>query len=80
MDELVTFMGTLNPKPSEDLIFGCQYHLWRAGEYIDYATWTKDANIGNSFQKMVISNGELIRMVYSADYWELKFDCSLTKH
>jgi len=55
----------LNPK-DEKLIFGCKYSLYLKGKYLGVAIWTKDENIGNSFQ--TISSENKVN-VYLPDRW-----------
>jgi len=66
---LQDYLRSLNPNPSQQqiLIYGSKYHLWRDGEYLGIATWTKDSNIGDSFQ---IESSEEVEVVI-ADKWEL---------
>jgi len=75
--ELHNYMKSLNPKDSEKaiLIYGSSYHLWRDDEYLGVAIWTKDDNVGDSFQVGVVgTGGKLIQQVYIADKWELKIN------
>ena len=75
--ELHSYMKSLNPKDNEKaiLIYGSSYHLWRDGEYLGVAVWTKDVNVGDSFQVGVVdTKGRLIQQVYIADKWELKIN------
>ena len=75
MDKLEDYLRSLNPNEDEKTIFiyGSEYHLWRDGEYIGKATWTKDENIGDGFQKTVIDKetGEGLQQVLIADKWQL---------
>lgn len=66
---LESYLHSLNPKEDEKaiLVYGGQYHLWRDGKYIGVATWTKDENIGDSFQD---TTGEYVE-VFKADKWQL---------
>ena len=70
MQDLQDFLHSLNPKKDEQaiLIYGSKYHLWRDGEYLGIATWTKDENVGDSFQE---DTGTGVRNVFIADKWEL---------
>lgn len=66
------YLKSLNPKPDKSLIHGKTYDLWKNGEYLGTATWTKDENIGDSFQSQEVSeDGELINLVYLPDAWRL---------
>ena len=52
------------------LIYGSKYKLWRDGKYLGVATWTKDENVGDSFQRP----SETIKglsTVFVADKWAL---------
>ena len=75
MQDLQDFLHSLNPKKDEQaiLIYGSKYHLWRGGEYLGIATWTKDENVGDSFQESVLDEetGLVIQNVFTADKWEL---------
>ena len=65
---------SLNPQleDQECLAYGCKYKLWRNGKYIGVATWTKDDNVGDSFQNESINDtGETVNVVYVADKWVL---------
>ena len=66
---LMRYLKSVNPKPFQQpiLIYGCQYHLWRNGEYLGVATWTKDSNFGDGFQRESSKNAEVV----IADKWEL---------
>ena len=73
MSDLLKYMRSINP-PADNviLIYGRKYRLWRDGEYIGIATWTKDSNIGDSFQEPVPREDGLEEVdVYIADKWEL---------
>nr|DAG72854.1 MAG TPA: hypothetical protein [Caudoviricetes sp.] len=69
------FLKSLNPKDDEKhiLIYAKEYKLWRDGEYIGTAIWTKDDNVGDSFQKKRYDPkiDRYINDVYVADSWEL---------
>lgn len=73
--ELQDFLKSKNPNENEQhiLIYGKEYKLWRDGKYIGTATWTKDDNLGDSFQKSEFkpSLGRNIQQVFIADAWEL---------
>jgi hypothetical protein len=56
-------------KRNDLLIYGAEYYLYRDGEYIGYAVWTDDENIGEAFIEN-LPNGSLL--VYNADEWEIK--------
>mgnify|MGYP003601945996 CR=1 FL=1 len=44
----------------------------RDGKYLGKATWTKDFNVGDSFQKQVVDEkGRIINQVFVADSWML---------
>jgi hypothetical protein len=66
---MLDYLHNLNPKEDEKtiLIYGSKYHLWRDGKYIGVATWTKDENVGDSFQDR--SGDDII--VFKADHWQL---------
>lgn len=69
------FLKSINPQKDEQaiLVYGSKYHLWREGEYLGVATWTKDENVGDSFQESVLDEetGLSIQNVFTADKWEL---------
>ncbi|WP_284464865.1 hypothetical protein [Chryseobacterium sp.] len=69
------FIKSLNPKEDEKhiLIYGKEYKLWRDGQYIGTAFWTKDENVGDSFQmkKYDPKTDRNVNKVYVADSWEL---------
>lgn len=71
--DLPAYRRSLNPDPSEQgfCIYGREDHLWRNGEYLGIATWTKDENVGDCFQQIVFENGINSRKVFTADRWEL---------
>ncbi|MBS0647371.1 MAG: hypothetical protein JSR97_12400 [Verrucomicrobia bacterium] len=75
MCELQDYLKSLNPKTDEQaiLIYGKKYKLWREGEYLGIATWTKDENVGDSFQTHEEKNDEgfYAVKVFIADKWEL---------
>jgi hypothetical protein len=52
--------------------YGKEYYLCRDGKSIGIATWTNDPNIGDSFIAQEEHNGEIVNVVYIADYWEEK--------
>lgn len=70
--QITDYLKSLNPseKESQKLEYNSQYLLWRDERYIGIATWTKDENIGDSFQKEYMSNGRLVNGVYVADKWK----------
>lgn len=72
---LQKFLKSINPKKDEQaiLVYGGKYRLWREGEYLGVATWTKDENVGDSFQESVLDeeSGLVIQNVFMADKWEL---------
>ena len=69
------FLKSLNPKTNEKhiLIYGKEYKLWREGKYLDKAIWTKDENVGDSFQTKRFDEKiqRHISDVWIADAWEL---------
>lgn len=68
------YLKSLNPKKSEKhiLLFGKTYKLWREGNYLGEAIWTKDDNVGDSFQtQFTDEKGRVINQVYIADKWML---------
>jgi len=69
------YLKSLNPKKDDQaiLLYNSKYHVWREGEYLGIATWTKDENVGDSFQNKVFDEEEgcYIQKVYVADKWEL---------
>ncbi len=69
MKNLENYIRSINPQPYEQviLIYGSKYKMWLKGKYIGEATWTKDENIGDSFQ---IKKGNEIH-VATPDRWEL---------
>ena len=71
-EDLQSYMKSLNPSEGEQLIliYGSKYRLWRDGKYIGIATWTKDDNVGDSFQ-VVDPLGRKPNQVYIADKWDL---------
>lgn len=72
--DIQKYLKSLNPDMNqhEDLIYGREYKLWRKGKYIGVAVWTKDDNVGDSFQRDSINDiGEKIAIVYIADKWVL---------
>ena len=74
MCEIQDYLKSLNPKKDEQhiLIFDREYELWRDGKYLGKATWTKDFNVGDSFQKQVVDEkGRIINQVFVADSWML---------
>lgn len=48
------------------LIYGVEYKLFREGEFIGYAKWVNDENIGDSFIN-TLKDGT--KHVYTADEW-----------
>ncbi len=74
MCDLQDYIKSINPKKDEQaiLIFNREYELWRDGKYLGKATWTKDSNVGDSFQKQVVDDkGRIINQVFVADSWML---------
>lgn len=73
MDNITDYLRSLNPSgdESKSLKYDTEYLLYREGVYIGIATWVKDINVGDSFQKDFISKeGQLISGVYVADEWK----------
>lgn len=52
--------------------YGKTYLLWRDGEFIGEATWTKDKNVGDAFIAQEEMYGQLMTVVYFADSWTEK--------
>lgn len=74
VDRLQKFIKSLNPKKQEQaiLFYGSSYRLFRKGRYLGVATWTKDENVGDSFQQSVVDKlGNILVEVYVPDRWEL---------
>lgn len=72
MDKMKKYLQSLNPKPSDELIPGCEYNLWSEEKHIGIATWTLDENVGDSFQRSVLTkDGVLVQQVFLPDKWEL---------
>lgn len=75
MPDILDYLKSLNPQRNEQaiLIYGSNYHLWRDGEYLGTAVWTKDDNVGDSFQTGIFDEetGITIQQVFLADKWEL---------
>ena len=73
MRNLEDYIRELSPKEKDQaiLIYGGQYHIWLEGNYLGIAMWTEDEYLGDSFQNQFSLNGELYRLVYVADAWEL---------
>lgn len=73
--EMEEYLKSLNPKDNEKhiLIYGKQYKLWREDQYLGVATWTKDENVGDSFQtkRYEPTIDRNINEVMVADTWEL---------
>lgn len=72
--EMQKYLKSLNPQPENQaiLIYGRQYILYRDGVRIGIATWTKDDNVGDSFQTISENEeGEKVNQVWMADRWEL---------
>lgn len=53
----------------DELEYGKTYLIWRDGEFIGEATWTKDDNVGDSFLAKELINDQEVNMVYFADSW-----------
>lgn len=71
--EIQDYLKSLNPQKADQsiLIYGSTYKLWRDNEFIGEAVWTKDDNVGDSFQNVKYIDGQQIREVFVADFWEL---------
>lgn len=73
--ELEDYLKSLNPQKEEQtiLVYNSEYHLWYEGEYLGVAKWTKDKNVGDSFQTDGIheKTGHKVHEIYRADKWEL---------
>lgn len=55
------------------LIYGKEYHLWRDGQYLGFAKYVDDENIGEAFIKEgVTDEGFICNQVFCADEWKLK--------
>lgn len=52
--------------------YGKTYLLWRDGEFIGEATWTKDKHIGDSFIGKEEIDDKIMTVVYFADTWTEK--------
>ena len=52
--------------------YGKTYLLWRDGEFIGEATWTKDSNVGDSFIADEEIDGKIHKVVYFVDSWTEK--------
>jgi hypothetical protein len=78
MESLQDFFRSKNPKKEDQalLLYNSKYHLWKDGEYLGIATWTKDENVGDSFQSSFFDKeeGSIVQRVYEADKWELVID------
>jgi len=76
--ELEDFFRSKNPKKEDQalLLYNSNYHLWKDGEYLGIATWTKDENVGDSFQNSFFDKEEdcIVQKVYEANKWELVID------
>ena len=68
--DLQHYLKSLNPK-SPDLIYNAEYHVWLHGEYLGTAKWTRDENVGDSFQRVIEKDGQLLTEVFTPDKWEL---------
>ena len=68
------YIKSLNKNASLGLVYGWKYEIWRDGEYLGVATWTKDKEFGDSFQSSEFDydSGCIVQMVYSANAWKLK--------
>lgn len=73
MSELEDYLRSINPQPHEQaiLLYGSKYRCWLEGRYIGIFTWTKDENVGDSFQNKIISEGRKKTEVATPDKWEL---------
>jgi hypothetical protein len=71
MKDIQAYLKGLNPKDNS-LIYGCEYKLYRDGKYIGIGTWTKDENVGDSFQKSDTNeDGTKDISVLIPDRWEI---------
>lgn len=72
MENLVDYLKSMNPKKDEQaiLFYGRKYKLFREGEFVGIATWTKDENVGDSFQRPSKKVEGAINVLV-ADKWEL---------
>lgn len=61
------YLKSLNPV-DEKLIYGQKYSLYRGKEYLGIAVWTKDDNVGDSFQN---KDHRGVSQVYIPDRWEI---------
>ena len=74
MNLIADFIKALSPKEEEQaiLFYGSEYHVWLGGRYLGIANWTKDEDIGDSFQVRIIDEeGRPMRQVYIVDAWAL---------
>lgn len=67
----IDYLKSFNPQPKDRgiLICGSKYRVISQGQDRGIATWTKDDNIGNSFQRPGF--GEGVIEVVLGDSWEL---------
>ena len=71
MKDIQAYLKGLNPKDNS-LIYGCEYKLYRGGKYIGIGTWTKDNNVGDSFQSPFIDEDGIEKIgVLIPDRWEI---------
>lgn len=73
--QIEDYLKSLNPQKGDQaiLVYNSKYHLWKKGRYLGIATWTKDENVGDSFQTTFFDKeeGSNIQRVYVADKWSL---------
>ena len=73
--KIKNYLKSLNPKKEDRfiLVYGSSYDVWRDSKYLGVATWTKDENVGDSFQRDVIDErGRVVSEVFIADAWALR--------
>ena len=76
-NNLIDYVISLNPKDNAILIYDRQYDIWRTGKYLGVATWMKDENVGDSFQRSGTRKNE--REVFVADTWQLLITAKKSK-
>lgn len=72
--KMENYLKSLNPDASDhnNLVYGCKYKLFKNKKCIGVATWSKDDNVGDSFQsESVNEDGEKVTIVYIPDKWVL---------
>src|SRR4051794_17035820 len=70
------FLKKLNPTDDGSLIYWRDYRLWKDDQYLGIPTWTKNENIGDSFQQAAIAaDGAFVHNVFTAEpEIKLRFD------